>query len=214
MGSNMFSLEPDLATGNMVQSQISMSAWALLPPGEKHFVSQLWAKRQKKEKEKKTHTLNVLLSVWTRGAWIQLKIVNQLFKKWFLSGGGGKKVVGSIPSRRPFRVEFACSPWVLWLPTVRNDASGANWELQIVFVCVNGCMSLSFFMWHCSELWQNWQLVQGVKLTAGTGSRRPRAPHPTPSHTYNLTADVAWCFFFVCLFFKTQASDTRLQTIS
>lgn len=40
MGSNMFSLEPDLATGNMVLSQISMRVRALLPATSEHFVHQ------------------------------------------------------------------------------------------------------------------------------------------------------------------------------
>lgn len=38
MGSNMFSLEPDLATGNMVLGQISMSVRALLPAMPESFV--------------------------------------------------------------------------------------------------------------------------------------------------------------------------------
>lgn len=72
MGSNMFSLEPDLATGNMVQSQISMSVRALLPPGVKHFISQAWTECKKK---KKKH--------WMCGhvcAQIQSKLINTLWE--------------------------------------------------------------------------------------------------------------------------------------
>lgn len=96
MGSNMFSLEPDLATGNMVQSQISMSAWALLPPGEKHFISQPWAKCKKKK------TPRTECVAKPRGAQIQRQIINQLFKKCFLSvqgGGHGGAVVSAVTSQ-------------------------------------------------------------------------------------------------------------------
>lgn len=126
-------------------------------------------------------TCNILpINAYTKSNFVFLPIERVLFIYIiiFLSKGDtvaqwlacSKMVVGSFHSPKTY----------MW---------GQLGTLYCICECLSGCMSLFAFL--CGTA-MNWQLVQGVTLTAGIGSRRPQPLYPTLSHTYTLIADVAW----------------------